>query len=69
MFPPVQINNIILLSVLLDTKWVIIERTFDNKWEDAMEREMKEKLILEKMQSIRKFSDILIDILYGLLCG
>lgn len=34
-----------------------------------MKREMKEKMILEKMQNIRKFSDILIDILYGLLCG
>ena len=33
-----------------------------------MSREYKIKMILQKIDEIRSFSDILIDILYGLLC-
>lgn len=34
-----------------------------------MERKYKEKMILERIQKIGEFSDIIIDILFGILCG
>ena len=34
-----------------------------------MEREQKERRILEAMEKLSELSDILIDILYGILCG
>lgn len=34
-----------------------------------MNREYKERMILQRIEDIKGFSDILIDILYGLLYG
>lgn len=33
-----------------------------------MERAYKEKMILQRIQKISELSDIIIDILYGILC-
>lgn len=34
-----------------------------------MERAYKEKMILQRIQKISELSDIIIDILFGILCG
>lgn len=34
-----------------------------------MERAYKEKMILQRIQNISELSDIIIDILFGILCG
>lgn len=34
-----------------------------------MDREYKEMMILQRIQKIKELSDIIIDILFGILCG
>lgn len=34
-----------------------------------MERAYKEKMILQRIQNISELSDIIIDILFGIICG
>ena len=46
----------------------IIKHKFYNKDDTYMSREYKIEMILRKIEQIHAFSDILIDILYGLLC-
>lgn len=58
------------MSCLFDICCLILqyEQTF-LKGAETMNREYKERMILQRMEDIKGFSDILIDILYGLLYG
>ena len=40
-----------------------------NRRKPIMEREYKENKILERMKKIKELSDVIIDILYGILFG